>query len=397
MLVLNPQTTQFVEEHENDDIRKLALKSNTNPEVDLSAALMQIAGRQSAKEKIPFWYAHKNILYPGHLPLEQCSSQITATYKASLCKGETLTDLTGGLGIDFAFMSVNFQQSTYVEQQEVLCRLADHNFRILGLKEIKIVHGNGVDFLKQMEPVDCIFIDPARRNEHGRKTVGISDCEPDIKKLSGFLIEKADKTIIKLSPMLDITQALSDMPMAGELHIVSADNECKELLLILNKKKPEDKTQVHCINIKKDRLQRFIFDYGQESNTSCEFTSIPEKYIYEPNSSILKAGAYKLTARFYQLKKFHPNSHLYTSDLLIKEFPGRIFEYRNLFSLNKKEVRTELNGISKANITVRNFPESVDSLRKRLKLKEGGDIYLFATTLENDRKVILHCSRLTNS
>lgn len=392
--LLSPETLRFVDAHENEDVRRLALGSKTAAGVDLKAALVQIKGRQAAKEKIPSWVAVKGIVFPPHLPLEQCSSEQTARYKASLLCGERLVDLTGGLGVDFAFLSANFEKSVYVEQQEELCRLARINFPLLDLRDAEIVCGNATTFLEGMEKATAVFIDPARRDAGGKKTVGIGDCLPDVKKLSGLLAEKAEQVLVKLSPMLDVSQALADLPRTKELHVVSVDNECKELLLVLDHRTNVEKTVIHCINLKKDSQQQFSFDPRQEAGMGCIYASVPGEYLYEPNSSILKAGAFKSVARAYNVRKLHPNSHLYTSDEFIELFPGRIFKTEELIPFHKKELQNRLRELNRANITVRNFPISVAELRKRLKLKEGGEIYLFATTLENGEKAILRCSKV---
>lgn len=318
---------------------------------------------------------------------------MTARYKSSLLKGGSLIDLTGGFGIDCAFLAPNFKKVIYVEKQEELCGIAAHNFPLLGLNHVEIVNGDGVDFLKNTNRVNCIFIDPARRDDKGGKTVAISDCMPDVKAMSSLLLDKADMIMIKLSPMLDLALALSDMPKTKAVHIVSVLNECKELLLVLASNDTES-CKIHCVNLdRKGDMQCFDFTREEEQNVICDYASDMGKYLYEPNSSILKAGAYKSIAYKYGIKKLHPNSHLYASDQLITDFPGRIFICHSVFSLNKREMKEHLSGISKANITVRNFPSSVSELRKRTKLNEGGDIYLFATTLADEKRVILKCTK----
>lgn len=392
--VLSPETLRFADAHETEDVRRLALGPKPPAGVDLNAALVQIRGRQGAKEKIPSWAAVKGLLFPPHLPLEQCSSEQTARYKASLLKGESLVDLTGGLGVDFAFLSANFEKSVYVEQQEELCRLARNNFPLLGLRNAAVVCGDGTAFLGQMEHASAIFIDPARRDSGGKKTVSIGDCLPDVKKLSALLAAKAERVMVKLSPMLDVSQALADLPGAKELHVVSVNNECKELLVLLDSRPVTGEAVIRCIDLKQNAQQTFTFDFKQEAKAVCSYTCEAGKYIYEPNSSILKAGAFKTLCQAYRLRKFHPNSHLYTSDTLITGFPGRTFKFEETIPFHKKELQNRLEAGSQANITVRNFPEPVAALRKRLKLKEGGEVYLFATTLENGDRVILRCSKV---
>jgi len=227
MTPISPETRQFINEHQSDDVRNLALQARKYPDVDISAAITQIAGRQIAAEKIPSWKEIDDIWYPKHLSLEQCSSEITARYKASLLQGESLADLTGGFGIDCSFLATGFRSATYVERQTELCAIAAHNFPALDLNHISVRNDDGVAYLEAMSPVDCIFLDPARRNEHGGKTVAISDCEPNVAKLEGLLLSKANRIMIKLSPMLDLSQALKELPHTQEVHIISVNkNSC---------------------------------------------------------------------------------------------------------------------------------------------------------------------------
>ena len=388
---LNKETIAFIEEHLHDDVRALALKAGKLPQVDLTAALTQIAGRQIAAVKIPSWQLVKEILYPQHLSMEQCSSEVTARYKAELLSGDTLCDLTGGFGVDCAFLSAGFKQVTYVEQQSSLCELAANNYRVLGLNHVKVVNEDGVAYLEKMEPVDCIFMDPARRNEHGGKTVAIADCTPDVGALQCLLTYKAQRVMIKLSPMLDLALTLQTMHSTCEVHIVSVNNECKELLLILAAGVQIAEPEIHCVNLTHNGKQCFSFTRSQEQEARCTYADDTALYLYEPNASILKAGGFKVLSAAYCMKKLHPNSHLYTSDKLVADFPGRVFRIEKSYSFNKKEMKDLLGNISKANISIRNFPSTVDELRKRTKLKDGGDVYLFATTLNSGDKVLLEC------
>lgn len=398
-MYLSSETVLFIREHRNDDIRSLALQAKKYPQVDMSSAIIQIAGWQASASKIPSWHATEGLLYPRHLSLEQCSSEITARYKASLVQGKTLVDLTGGFGIDCAFLAARFETTTYVERQEELCEIAAHNFPILGLKQIQVKHANGVEYLHQMPPADCIFLDPARRNEHGGKTVAISDCEPNVAALEELLLEKGKQVMIKLSPMLDLSLAIRDMRHVSETHVVSVNNECKELLLMLRSENasptnpPTLSQLIICVNFANRKKQRFVFTREAEQSTDCFYTHEIGTYLYEPNASILKAGAFRSIASAFHLSKLHPNSHLYTSDERIEEFPGRIFRVTGYSGLNKKELKDVLSGVDKANLTIRNFPQSVAELRKRLKIADGGDIYLFATTLNDERKIIIRCEK----
>lgn len=385
---MNEATRKYIYEHRSDNVKHLAFSAHP-AEVDLSYALTQITGRQSIKNKIPSWYENDHIIYPQHLSLEQCSSESTAKYKASLVKGTSFIDLTGGFGVDCAFLSSRFQSAIYVERQQSLCEIASENFKSIGLKNIQVICNESIHFLQNTPPVNCIYIDPARRYESGSKIIAIQDCEPDVIALKDLLLEKAETVMVKLSPMLDVSIALQALPETTELHIISTTGECKELLFILKKGLTEN-PMITCVNLlKSGEIQLFSFYKQEEQNCTADFTPQPEKFIYEPNASVLKSGAYKLTACRFNLKKLHPDSHLYTSSELIQHFPGRTFELISIFSFNKKDIKENLKEIKQANISIRNFPGSVDELRKKLKLKEGGDIYLFATTLSDGKKVLL--------
>ena len=394
---LTTETIRFIEENARADVRSLALQAKKYPKVDMAMAVVQIAGRQIAEAKVPTWYRTEGLLYPKHLSMEQCSSEATAIYKASLMEGETFADLTGGFGIDCSFLSRKFKKADYVERQAELCELAKHNFPLLGLN-IDVHNEDGVEYLKRMQPVDCLFLDPARRDGHGGKTVAISDCEPDVSALEKLLVEKARKVVVKLSPMLDLSLALKDLKHVCEVHIVSTDNECKELLLILQKETASSEVSIHCINslgaLNGYRIyQEYTFAQEQERTSDCPLTHEVEAYLYEPNTSIMKAGAYRSLTQAYPVKKLHPSSHLYVSPHFIEDFPGRKFRVEAVSGFGKKELKTFLQGMEKANLTIRNFPSSVAELRKRLKLKEGGDDYLFATTLADESKVIIKCKK----
>lgn len=393
---ISPETQTFIREHRQDDVRALALQANKYPQVDMAEAVVQIAGWQIAEKKVPLWARTEGILYPRHLSMEQCSSEVTAWYKASLVSGESLADLTAGFGVDCSFMARNFNRVIYVEKQEILCDLARHNFPLLGLSRIQVCQADGVEYLRQMEPVDCLFLDPARRDSHGGKTVAISDCEPDVCALESLLVEKGQYVLVKLSPMLDIGTALRELKYLREIHIVAVNNECKELIAVL--KKPSDNTYlsdneviIFCEQAVNNLLTTpFSFTLSEEKNAACTWAEEVEDYLYEPGASLLKAGPYRLLSERYGVRKLQANSHLYTSFHEV-DFPGRRFRVLEVSDFGKKNLKQFLQGIEKANLTVRNFPTSVVELRKKLKLKEGGDLYLFATTLHGGQKVLIKC------
>jgi len=390
---MNSETKEFISTHLNADVHQLALQAGRFPLVDMALAIRQINGMQKIKTKVPLFYTTDEILYPAQLSLEQSSSQSTATYKSTLCEGNSLADLTGGFGIDCCFISAHFKHVSYVERQSELCELASHNFKVLGKNHIEIFNQDTETFLPEMQTVDWIFIDPARRGTGGKKVVLLSDCEPDLSALSALLLEKAANVMIKLSPMMDISAALRDLPQTTEVHIVAVENECKEVLLILRKNN-EKPLQVFTINFgKNDHQQLFRFDAHEESNATSKLSSEVGKYLYEPNAAVMKSGGFKLIGNYFGLSKLHDNTHLYTGNELLLEFPGRIFNVKKVWGNSKSSLKQLTTEHPKANISTRNYPISVDELRKKLKIKDGGETYLFACTLANEEKVIIDCKK----
>lgn len=389
--MIDESTLDFIRKHADKDIRTLALQASRYPDVDMRVAATQIEGRHIATNKLPSWAAVEGVIYPPRLSMEQCSSEATARYKASLTQGKLLTDLTGGFGIDCSYMSEHFESTTYVERNSELCDIALHNFALL-CKPIQVINGQSEEVLKSLAKQDWIFIDPARRSKSGAKVAALSDCEPDVCQMEDLLLEKAERVMIKCSPMLDISQAIRDLHSVSEVHVVSVNNECKELLFILGNSQREEIT-IHTINFRNDHTQTFSYTVTDETKATCDYTASVGRYLYEPNSSMMKAGCFRLPAARWKLKKLHNNTHLYTSDILVKEFPGRIFEVESIDGFGKNELKQLSSRLKKANIAVRNFPERPEALRKRLKLSDGGDIYLFATTLDNERHVIIQCRK----
>ena len=387
--MIDEATLAFIKEHRNDDVRNLALQAARYPEVDMRVAATQIEGRKLASAKLPTWAAVEGIVFPVRLSLEQCSSEVTARYKAGLVRGTHLADLTGGFGIDCSYMSDSFTEATYIERNEELCRIASHNFALLG-KSIRVVNANSEEALASLPQQDWIFIDPARRDKAGNKVVSLSDCEPDVCQLESLLLQKAAHVMVKCSPMLDISQAIRELHSVIEVHVVSVSNECKELLLILGREEKEN-IPIRTVNFHGDAAQEFAYSTAEEAGASCHYASAMGRYLYEPNSSLMKAGCYRLPAQRFGLNKLHPNTHLYTSDTLMSDFPGRIFQVERVCGFSKKELK--MLDCKKANLAVRNFPERVDALQKRLKISDGGSTYLFATTLNDESKVLVVCTK----
>ncbi len=385
--------SQFIIEHRADDPRDLALRQSRYPDIDIPYAVGQITAWQTAKKKLPLWAATEGIIYPVHLSMEQCSSQLTAEYKGSIVEaGSNFTDLTSGFGVDATMIGRKFEHVNYVERNEDLCDIARNNLPLLGIKNLDVHNADAADVLQSLPHQSLIFLDPARRDEHGGKTVQISDCTPDVSALQDELLAKADKVMIKLSPMLNIADINKELKCVKEIHIVSVDNECKEVLAVLSSNEPADDYRIVCVNLRSNgEKQAFAIAQEEERKAECHYSSDIKTYIYEPNTSIMKAGCFKSLAEAYGLDKLHPSSHLYTSLQLLSDFPGRIFEVKSVYGLKDKALKS----IKKANLTVRNFPSTVAELRKRLKLHEGGDIYLFATTLADESKVMIETRKVT--
>lgn len=402
-MLINEKTRDFIRQHENDDVRKLALQGSKHQDVDLLLALQQIAGRQTARRKLPVWGATDDLFYPPHLNMEQCSSEQTARYKASLLKGgQRYVDLTGGFGVDFYWMSQGFRERIYVERDEALCAIAEHNFEVLGLR-CTVCCCDTATYLAEMEHADVVYLDPARRDEHGTRTFGIEDCTPNVLELLPLLRTKADTIVLKLSPMLDWRKAVNDLQCVSEVHIVSVDNECKELLLIL-KNEQRDNLRLVCVN------NASVFEIVRTARTASpnrtDYESAPyglktpprdadaNHYLYEPNASVMKAGCFEALEERFPVSQVSPNSHLFLSNEEVSGFPGRGFRILVVTSMNKKELRSALSTVSQANIAVRNFPLSAQQLRQRLKIKDGGDLFIFATTTAKGVHQLFICRKI---
>ena len=355
----------------------------------MAVAIQQIAGRQAACTKLPSWAAIDGIVYPPHLSMEQCSSEQTARYKAALVKGRTLTDLTGGLGVDFAFMARGLEHATYVERQPHLCEMARHNLPLLGLPEAEVVCGDGVEYLKHMAEVDTLYLDPARRDAAGNRVYGLADCTPDVSAIAPTLLSKPRTVIIKLSPMLDLQQALRQLPHVEQVHIVAVRGECKELLVVMRRDHDGD-VAVYCVNDD----QSFHYTLGQEGSSApiWDETLPPQGlWLYEPNAAIMKAGCHDLLTTRLGLQVVSHDSHLMVVDHRVDDFPGRVFSIEAISSMNKRELKALLQGITHANVAVRNFPLRAPDLTRRLKVKDGGDCYLFGTTTATKKHIIIKC------
>lgn len=398
---ITDETADFVRSHRLDDVRALALKGDANGKVDLAFALNQIQGWQTARQKLPSWAAADGIVYPPHLNMEQCSSEATARYKSECLASRldlskaTLIDLTGGFGVDFSIMSRSFAKAIYVERNAELAEVARHNFSVLGLSNVTSVCADAAEFLHSLpqktgeEPLTVVYLDPARRDGNGKKVFRIEDCSPDIMGMRDELLSRADVVMIKFSPMLDWHMALSqldhDVPawlgdINHEVHVVSTKNECKELVMVMSRARGKKlPTTIVCSN----DGQRFQASCSPSKPTlwQGDAADVEGKCLLVPNASIMKAGVFSEVSREYGISMLGHDSHLYISDHDLPQFPGRRFKIERVSTMNKKDLRKALEGISQANVSARNFPLSADALRKRLRLKDGGDTYLFATTV----------------
>ena len=413
-------TAEFIREYRERDIRQLALQANRFPDVDMPYALDQIQGWQIARRKLPKWAACDGVIFPPHLSMEQCSSEPTAQYKLNLamewttlnselstqnCRRQQfktqnskfktstrMTDLTGGFGVDFSFTSCAFAAATYVERNEQLCHIVEHNLPLLGLNNATVVCADAVEYLSTVEPQTMLFLDPARRDEHGAKTVMLADCTPDVVQLLPQLLEKSRFTMLKLSPMLDWHKAVDDLQgTVREVHIVSVGGECKELLLVLSTV-VESELKVYCADLStaSDTSSLFVYTPGSSAPVAnSKLKTQNSKFVHEPNASIMKAGCFDELAAAYGVSPVSRNSHLFLSDEPVDGFPGRSFVVERVTTMNKSELRKALVGIEKANIATRNFPLTVAELRKRLKIKDGGDVYIFATTTAEGEHLLL--------
>ncbi|MDD4515493.1 class I SAM-dependent methyltransferase [Massilibacteroides sp.] len=389
---LTPELIDFMEEHGQTEPSRLLLNASRFPDVDIPFVVEQITARRQIRDKLPGWYANKALVFPSKLAAEQCSSEQTAGYKQQLVNAEDhVCDLTGGLGIDSYYFSLKAKKVTYIERFANYAEAACSNFETLQADNITVLNGNGEELATGIKDVDVFFIDPARRGDGNKRVFALSDCEPDLTSLYPILLERAPKIIAKISPMADILHTLTLLPETTEVHVISVRNECKELLFVVERKQ-EEPLPVHivCVNFPtKGESERFTFSMEEERSTTPIFTETAGRYLYEPNASLLKAGAFKIITANYPVKKLHINSHLYTSDVLVPDFPGRTFSVEEVIPFSSALCKKIVKEVPQANITIRNFPLTVEALRKKTKIKDGGEIYLFVTALADDSKVLI--------
>jgi hypothetical protein len=386
--ILNKEVQDFINSNLKSDLTKLILKGSPFAYVSVQEIAEQILAKNSCEKKLPTWFNSENIYYPNKLNIEQTSSEITAKYKSDLVSGESLIDITGGFGVDAYYFSHKIKNITHCEIAEELSAIVSHNFKQFKVKNIATYLGDGIEFLqKSEEKFDWIYADPSRRNDVKEKVFLLKDCLPNIPENLNSLFQKTDNILLKVSPILDITSALNELKFVKEIHVVAVENEVKEVLFLLKNNYTQN-IDIKTINFNKDEIQQFNFSLNEEVFSTF---SEPKKYLFEPNAAILKAGAFQQISAHLKIDKLHQHSHLYTSDKLI-DFPGRKFEIKHSISYDKKQL-LKLIPSKKANITTRNFPETVAQIRKKTELKDGGNQYLFFTTDFNNKHLVLICEK----
>lgn len=387
--LLNPQIQKYIHEKTNSDLSKLAFQKNPFPEIDFKSVLNQIECRTKSKDKLPNWFATKNIIYPSKISVEQTSSETTARYKSELISGENLIDLTGGFGVDDYYFSKKINQVIHCEINADLSKIVAHNMEQLSVSNVTCIEGDSRETLLNLNrKFDWIYVDPSRRNDLKGKVFMLKDCLPNVPDEQEFYYTFTNNILIKTAPILDITSGISELKNVKTIHIVAVDNEVKELLWKIEKHY-NDTISIKTVNFNKERIDCFEFKFNSEAFSKY---SLPKKYLYEPNSAIMKSGGFTEIGNYYSLDKLQQHSHLYTSDELI-EFPGRVFEINKIIPYSKSNLKSNLEN-TKANITTRNFPDTVEIIRKKWKIKDGGNNYCFFTTDKNDNKIVLICTKI---
>ena len=394
------KTISFILENAEADGAQLLLSATRYPDVDMMRAAAAIEARKKIASKIPLWHTYPELLYPTSLSVEQCSSQATAEYKIRFVpEGGTIADLTGGLGVDCSFMAHRASRCLCVERDPQLYEAAEHNFKVLGLDNISIKNDDCRGYLETLLGIDegarthfdLIYLDPARRSKDSNRVFSIRECEPDLLQISDTLLKVADKVLVKLSPMVDIAATLREVPSVREVHILSTDNECKELLLLMGScgapLAPEH-IPIHAVDITRGRESHFAFTLNEEKVNPCPIAA-PKNYLYQPCKAILKAGAFKLPCVRFGISKIAASTHLYTSDMLVEEFPGKSFRIERIIPFNKEGIRTLSYEYPFINCVALNFPLNTNALKQRLKVRDGGNLHLFATTLASGEKVMI--------
>jgi hypothetical protein len=387
--LLQTEIQDFINQNLNADSSKLALKKNPFPEVNYSVIINQIIAKKKAKDKLPTWFSTENIIYPEKISIEQTSSETTAKYKASLVSGEKLIDCTGGFGIDDYYFSKQFKSVIHCELNADLSQIVKHNFEVLKATNIECYQGDSTQILEQMnQKFECIYIDPSRRNDAKGKVFMLADCLPNVVELQDFYYQFTDTILIKTAPILDLHAGLLELKNVSEIHIVAVDNEVKELLWKIEKNFATS-PEIIAVNLEKEKL---TITKIESTKSYSAYYSLPKKYLYEPNASLMKSGGFEAISELFAVGKLHQHSHLYTSDKLI-DFPGRKFQIDVIVPFQKKEISQHIQG-KKMNVSTRNFPIKPEEIKKKYKITDGGTIFAFFTTNMNNEKIILLCTKL---
>jgi 16S rRNA G966 N2-methylase RsmD len=389
--ILQPEIQQFISENGSANINQLALKKNPFPEISYSALLNQIAAKQKAKDKLPTWFHAKNIIYPEKISIEQTSSEITAKYKASLLKGSSVIDLTGGFGIDDYYFSKAVEKVIHCEINPELSQIVKHNYNQLEINNIECITGDSSSILKNLnQKFDTIYIDPSRRNNAKGKVFMLADCLPNVVELQDFYFTYSNKILVKTAPILDIQAGLNELKNVKKIHIVAVENEVKELLWEIEKNWNSIPV-ITTINFEKNKV--FQNEIPLENNQTATY-SLPKKYLYEPNAALMKSGRFEAISSIFSVDKLHQHSHLYTGDLL-QSFSGRSFKIITTIPYQKNEIKAHLLN-KKMNVTTRNFPLKVEEIKKKHKISDGGTVFAFFTTNLNNEKIVLLCEKIEN-
>lgn len=386
--ILLKETQQFINNHLNDDLTKMILKGSPLKEITIQELANQILAKKKSEKKLPTWYQLKNCYFPNKVSIEQTSSEITAAYKSKIVSGNTIIDITGGFGVDCYYFAKEFLEVFHCEIEEDLSKIVAHNFSLLNVKNVQIISGDGIEYLKTTTHFfDCIYMDPSRRNDAKEKVFLLKDCAPNVPENLDFLFTKTHQILIKNSPILDISSTIKELKFVKEIHVVALQNEVKEVLYILEKKHLSD-IKILTTNILKEKNQIFNFHWKKQETNNY---SLPLTYLYEPNAAILKSGGFEQITTQLGVFKLHKHTHLYTSDTLI-DFPGRIFRIEKILNYDKKYLKN-LFSENKANITTRNFPKTVAQIRKETNLKDGGTAYVFFITDANNNLKVIVCKK----
>ncbi|WP_291115482.1 class I SAM-dependent methyltransferase [Flavobacterium sp. UBA6135] len=387
--LLQPEIQSFICKNTGRPISDLALKKNPFPEVDYKAIINQIEARTKSKEKLPTWFNCENIVYPTKISIEQTSSEKTANYKSQLIKGDSLIDLTGGFGVDAYYFSSQIKRVIHCEWNKVLSKIVKHNFNKLNKSTIECFSGDSEEILKKLnQKLDWIYIDPSRRSDIKGKVFLLKDCSPNVPELLEFYFSFSDNLLIKSSPILDLSAGIEELKNVKSIHIVSVENEVKEILWMIEKNY-QDNIQVKCVDLADSKPE--LFEFLLPSNAVATY-SLPLNYLYEPKAALMKSGGFDEISQQFGIDKLHQNSQLFTSNEL-KAFCGRVFKIKKQFIYSKENMKLFLAN-TKANVTTRNFPITVDEIRKKFKIKDGGEIYCFFTTALDNHKIVLLCEKI---